>query len=117
MFSSLLRYKEKDYYETHKFFTFDEIEHNGRYEIIAAFNTKEQGDIVFQQTNFTENEFYTYIAACCERGGQEMPELSPDTKLLTLVTCDRSYGSLGRFCILAAQIEKIERTEKWQKDS
>lgn len=107
MFGPLLRYKDKDFYDEHReiyFYTPKDSE--GRYEVIAAFNTQAIEDIPYGQTVFAEGELEALVRAACKRGGQPMPEISPDDKFLTLSTCDGSYGgSAGRFVALARKAD------------
>lgn len=106
MFGPLLRYKDKNFYAQHKdiyFYTPEDRE--GRYEVIAAFNTKAIEDIPYAQTAFEKDELASLVRSACGRGGQPVPEISPDAKLLTLSTCDGSYGgSMGRFVVMARRV-------------
>ena len=107
MFGSLLKYKDEEYFNQHQtlyFYTpFDNLD---EYRLIAAFNTKSTDDISYTQTCFTGDEFFSFIRSACERGGQAFPEIGADSRIITLSTCDGSYGgSSGRFVVIAVKIQ------------
>lgn len=113
MFGPLLRYKDKDFYEEHReIYFYTPEDSGGRYEVIAAFNTKAIEDIPYAQAVFAEGELESLIRAACGRGEQLVPEILPDEKIITLSTCDGSYGgSAGRFVVLAKKDTCLEVKE------
>ena len=111
MFSSLSNYEKKDYYEKHKYITFDTIYEEHTYEVIFAFRSKvyKEDEVVFKYYQFinanSEEEFNSYIG--------EMRNLSfYDTGLnaefgdtfVTLSTCDY-HEENGRFVVVAKRIK------------
>lgn len=65
MFNELTRYKDKDFYNAHKYITFETMSESRTYEIIAAFKTVAYSENGFKYYNFvnanTEKEYETYI--------------------------------------------------------
>jgi len=110
MFSSLIKYANKDFYEKHKIIEFDTIYEKGTYEVMYAFRSRvySSDKIVFKYYQFLDaysaEEFDSYM--------EEMDKLSLiDTgvtavygdKLLTLSTCDYQEQN-GRFVVVAKRI-------------
>ena len=111
MFSSLIKYADKDYYEKHKYIRFDTIYEKGTYEVMYAFRSRiyNQDEITFKYYQFIDanssEEFDSYM--------EEMDKMSLiDTgvyatygdKLLTLSTCDYQEEN-GRFVVVAKRID------------
>ena len=111
MFSSLIKYADKDFYEKHKYIRFDTIYEKHTYEVMYAFRSRiyNQDEITFKYYQFIDanssEEFDSYM--------EEMDKLSLiDTgvtaaygdKLLTLSTCDYQEEN-GRFVVVAKRID------------
>lgn len=114
MFKGLLKYEDEDYYKEHKYITFDTINGNATYEVIAAYRTQ----IYSEDSNaFKYYEFHNalsaeefddfidnskkltpYIIDCSAKIGD---------KLLTLSTC-AYHTSNGRYVVIAKRIEHLE---------
>lgn len=110
MFSSIIKYANKDFYEKHKIIHFDTIYEKGDYEVMYAFRSRVYAadEITFKYYQFIDaysaEEFDSYM--------EEMDKLSLiDTgveatfgdKLLTLSTCDYQEKN-GRFVVVAKRI-------------
>ena len=111
MFSSLIKYADKDYYEKHKYIRFDTIYEKGTYEVMYAFRSRiyNTNEITFKYYQFIDanssEEFDSYM--------EEMDKMSLiDTgvyatygdRLLTLSTCDYQEEN-GRFVVVAKRID------------
>ena len=111
MFSSLIKYTDKNYYLEHPVIRFDSLYEEAEYQIIAVVLSKvyRKSDNVFKFYKFiqaeTEEEFNEFI--------DNMKQLSVyDTgisaafgdQLLTLVTCSY-HTENGRLAVLAKKIK------------
>ena len=111
MFHTLLQYESQEFYKEHKTFTFDTINENGTYEVIAAFRTEidESNDKLFKYYEFNnaadQAEFDEYVSKV-----KKMTPYSIDTtaefgdKLVTLSTC-AYHASEGRYVVVAKKIK------------
>ena len=111
MFHTLLQYESQEFYQEHKTFTFDTINDNGTYEVIAAFRTEidESNDKLFKYYEFNnaadQAEFDEYVSKV-----KKMTPYSIDTtaefgdKLVTLSTC-AYHASEGRYVVVAKKIK------------
>lgn len=106
VFGELEKYRDKRYYETHKYIQFYTLNEKSKYEVICAFRTTI--DSGFDYYNFIKtndsNEFFTFIKRC-----KELSFYGIDTsakygdKLMTLSTCDYAMKN-GRFVVIAKKI-------------
>ncbi len=109
MFNELTEYKNKDFYAAHKYITFDTLDEQRTYEVIAAFKTVAYSDSGFQYYDFvnanTVEEFDDYVAKCKALSFYDTGFTAEyGDKLLTLSTCEYSQKN-GRFVIVAKLIE------------
>ena len=109
MFNELTEYKDKDFYTAHKYITFDTLDEQRTYEVIAAFKTVAYSDSGFQYYDFvnanTEEDFNAYIAKCKALSFYETGVAAEyGDKLLTLSTCEYSQKN-GRLAVVAKLIE------------
>lgn len=116
MFHTLLEYEKEEFYQEHPYITFDTIDNNGKYEIIAAFRTKIEED---NPNSFKYYEFNTPMAAIPEDCKKEFDDyvakaksLTPynisttaeyGDKLITLSTC-AYHTNEGRYVVVAKKI-------------
>ena len=111
MFHGLLDYESEDFYKKHKTFTFDTIEGNYEYEVIAAFRTKISEDDFkyYAYVDFAdEAEFNNYVA----QAKMQTPYIIEESalygdKLLTLSTC-AYHANEGRFVVVAKRVDKTD---------
>ena len=110
MFSNLLNYKDKEFYETHKTINFDTLQEAATYEIVYTFvediaMDKEHFDFYNYITFQNEEVSNTFIDKCEELNLYETIDapLFSD-KLLTLVTCN-DYESTNRMVVIAKQMQ------------
>lgn len=111
MFHELEEYEDEDYYEKHKFITFDTIYGSGTYEVIAAYRTK------IYDEDYTGFKYYEFFDA---RDSVEFENYVSNSKsltpynieasakygdsLITLSTC-AYHTENGRFVVVARKME------------
>ena len=108
MFADLLKYKDKGFYESHKYIHFDTLYTRQTYEIIAVFQIKSINSNTFRYHQFVDFEYESQFNTFMTR--VDVLELY-DTgttadfgdQLLTLSTCEKSYAN-GRFVVLAKKL-------------
>lgn len=105
MFTSLMRYKNPDFYEDNKTVMLDSLYRHSEYTIFAVVNMK-VGDWEPSRTTFSgDAAFMAFVnRAKSEALYDTGVEVGADDHILTLITCDRSYaGKEGRLVILAVE--------------
>ena len=105
MFTSLMRYKNPDFYEDNKTVMLDSLYRHSEYTIFAVMNMK-VGDWEPSRTTFSgDAAFMAFVnRAKSESLYDTGVEVGADNHILTLITCDRSYaGKEGRLVILAVE--------------
>ena len=110
MLSGLMKYTDKDFYESHKTIRFDTLTEKCNYEIIAAFKTVVYTDSSesFKYYQFVNadsvDEFNAYINKCKELALYDT-EVTAEygDKLITLSTCEYSRNN-GRMVVVAKKI-------------
>lgn len=105
MFTSLMRYKNPDFYEDNKTVMLDSLYRHSEYTIFAVMNMK-VGDWEPSRTTFSgDAAFMAFVnRANSESLYDTGVEVGADDHILTLITCDRSYaGKEGRLVILAVE--------------
>lgn len=105
MFTSLMRYKNPDFYEDNKTVMLDSLYRHREYTIFAVINMK-VGDWEPSRTTFSgDAAFMAFVnRAKSESLYDTGVEVGADDHILTLITCDRSYaGKEGRLVILAVE--------------
>ncbi len=108
MFTDLLKYAEKDFYETHSSIQFDTVSETGTYQVFAAFYTdvtEGSKHVKFYDYAGTldEESFEKYVKEVAEKSlykGRALPQYGQS--LLTLVTCSY-HKKNGRFVVVAAK--------------
>lgn len=109
MFNGLTKYKDKDFYNTHRYIQFDTLSEQRKYEVICAFKTVAYTDNGFQYYNFvkanTEEDFRAYIEKCQALSFYDTSVSAEyGDKLITLSTCEYSQNN-GRLAVVAKLIE------------
>lgn len=105
MFSGLLKFADKDFYEQHKTVRFDTLTETAEYEVFAVFKTTAYDDKGFPYYLFshagTEEDFTDYVKQCKDLSLYETGVTAEyGDKLLTLSTCEYSNTN-GRFVVVA----------------
>lgn len=105
MFTSLMRYKNPDFYEDNQTIVLDSLYHHSEYAIFAVVNMR-VGDWEPSRTTFSgDAAFMAFVnRAKSESLYDTGVEVGADDHILTLITCDRSYADKeGRLVILAVE--------------
>ncbi|MDD4366169.1 MAG: class B sortase [Eubacteriales bacterium] len=111
MFHDILDYEDAGFYEEHKTFTFDTIEEEGKWEVVAVFRSKiykknsdkfkyyEYGGIV------SGEQLKEYVRICRSLSQYDTGvEVNEDDIVLTLSTC-AYHTKDGRFAVVAKKIK------------
>ncbi len=108
MFAALLKYRDKNFWQEHRYITFDTLTEHHTYEIFAVFKTKASKGEGFTYHQFIDakesEEFREYIADCKAIALYDTG-ITPTygDKLITLSTCEYSQKN-GRFVVVAKRI-------------
>lgn len=109
MFHDLLKYADKDFYESHKTFTFDTINVPGTYEIVAIYYTQiytseYEGFKYYQYNNITSQAtLRAFIAGSKALSLYNTGVTVEKEQVLTLSTCAYQVKD-GRFVVVAKKI-------------
>ena len=108
MFSDLEKYKNEDFYRTHKIISFDTLFDRSEYEIVAVFKTVAYSEKGFRYYDFvtaeSADDFDSYITKCKELGFYDTGvNAEYGDKLITLSTCEYSQNN-GRLVVVAKLI-------------
>lgn len=111
MFGNLVKYDNENYYNKHKYITFDTIYERGTYQVMYVFRSHvyEETEIAFKYYQFydaySEVEFDSYMNEMAEMSLYETGvTASFGDRLLTLSTCDYQEAN-GRFVVVAKKID------------
>lgn len=108
MFSTLVRYKNKKYYNEHPDIYFETLYQKGTYRVFSVFNVNVPGeDFNYTQSAFgSEKSFINFINTAKSKSIYDTGiEVSASDEILTLSTCDRSYDNeTGRMVVMAVKI-------------
>lgn len=112
MFSGIISYNSQEFYDTHKTFTFNTIDGDGEYEVIAAFYSQiypESDTVSFKYYQFfdaaSEEEFNAYVEQVKTMTPYEInATASYGDSLITLSTC-AYHTEDGRFAVVARKVE------------
>ena len=111
MFTGLMKYRNKSFWEEHKAITFDTLTDRHQYEVIAVFKT-----VVYQtaptalsimslRTQKNAAEFDAYVAKCKELSLYDTGVLAEyGDKLISLSTCEYSRNN-GRLVVVAKRVD------------
>lgn len=109
MFTGLMSYRDKDFYEEHKTIQFDTLTERAQYEIVTVFLTTVYDEVGFRYYEFTdaqdEAEFDQYIDQCKRLSLYDTGVTAEyGDKLITLSTCEYSNKN-GRLVVVAKKME------------
>ena len=105
MFSTLIDYKQEAYYAEHSVITLDSIYGRRSYRIFAVLNMK-VSDWDPAAASFGSGKAFLQFVNRAKRKAlfNTGVEVKEDDHILTLITCDRSYGGAsGRLIVMAVQ--------------
>lgn len=109
MFAGLMKYKNKSYWEEHRYITFDTLTEHHTYEIFAVFTTTATKGKGFTYHHFINAErpedFETFVSDCRELSLYDTGIVPTyGDKLITLSTCEYSQKN-GRLVVVAVRID------------
>ncbi|MCB6490513.1 class B sortase [Dorea sp. 210702-DFI.3.17] len=111
MFTGLMKYRNKSFWEGHKTITFDTLTDRHRYEVIAVFKTVVYTDSSdsFKYYEFTDAEnaaeFDAYVVKCKELSLYDTGVSAEyGDKLISLSTCEYSRNN-GRLVVVAKRVD------------
>ena len=110
MFTSLMRYKDADYYVGHETVLLDTLYESGAYRIFAVLNFH-SGEWDASQADFESDAAFLEFIRYARRNAlyDTGVTVGAEDSILTLITCDRSYGGkAGRLAVVAV-LEKSRR--------
>ncbi len=108
MFSDLTNYRQKSYWESHRYVNFDTLFRQGTYEIFAVFTTTASKGKGFLYNQFVDavnqDAFEDYVAECKSLSFYDTG-ITPEygDALITLSTCEYTQTD-GRFVVVARKI-------------
>ena len=105
MFSTLIDYKQEAYYAEHGVITLDSIYGRRSYRIFAVLNMK-VSDWDPAAASFGSGKAFLQFVNRAKRKAlfNTGVEVKENDHILTLITCDRSYGGAsGRLIVMAVQ--------------
>lgn len=105
MFSTLIEYKQEAYYAEHSVITMDSLYGRRNYRIFAVLNMK-VSDWDPAAASFGSGKAFLQFVNRAKRKAMYSTgvEVKEDDHILTLITCDRSYGGAsGRLVVMAVQ--------------
>ena len=110
MFNALHDYADEEFYEEHRYITFNTLRERRTYEILAVFRISSTADNPFQYHQFVdaadEAEFREFVENCTSRSLYDTGVTAQyGDKLITLSTCE--YTNLnGRLVVVAKLLEQ-----------
>ena len=105
MFRPLLSYKKQSFYEKHSTIYLDSLYHTGIYKVFAVVNLV-KGEWDASTASFASDaDFMAFIRHAQARSLYDTGvEVTAADRILTLITCDRSYAAAdGRLIVLAVE--------------
>ncbi|MDO5327065.1 MAG: class B sortase [Clostridia bacterium] len=105
MFRPLLSFKKKTFYENHSVIYLDSLYHTGIYKVFAVVNLV-KGEWDPSTASFASDaDFLAFIRQAQARSLYDTGvEVTSADRILTLITCDRSYAAAdGRLIVLAVE--------------
>ena len=105
MFSTLMRYKNASYCAGHSTIQLDSLYGSRNYRIFTVVNMS-VSDWDASTASFSSNESFLYFVNRARRSAlyDTGVQVNEDDHILTLITCDRSYGgATGRLLVMAVQ--------------
>ena len=107
MFTDLVNYKDKAYWEEHQIINFDTMAEFREYQVMYAFafDTDNETFCYNDYTDMTEEKFAEFMAECEKRMAYDTGiRAEYGDEILTLSTCEYTHEN-GRFVVVAKKIE------------
>lgn len=112
MFHDIIKYEDKEFYDSHKTFTFDTIYEDGTYEVVAMFygQIQDEESTAFKYYEFvnagSEEEFMDFVNNVKSMSVIDTGvDVTYGDKLITLSTCAYHVKD-GRFAVVAKKKDK-----------
>lgn len=105
MFKPLLSYKDKSFWAEHKTITLDTLSGKRTYTVFAVINMEHDEWDPSTADFISNDEYMTFINRAREQALFDTGiSVSASDRILTLITCDRSYaGKDGRLIVMAVE--------------
>ena len=105
MFSTLLNYKDSAWYTDHPMIRLDTLYGTREYRIFAVLNMKVSDWDPATASFSSDKAFLRFVNRAKDKSFYDIGiPVSADDHILTLITCDRSYGGAsGRLIVMAVQ--------------
>lgn len=105
MFSTLIAYKDEAYYAEHALIRLETLYGSRQYRIFAVLNARVTEWDASTASFADAKAFHSYIQRAQARAFYETGvDVAADANILTLITCDRSYGGVqGRLVVMAVE--------------
>lgn len=107
MFTDLVNYKDKSYWEEHQIINFDTMAEFSEYQVMYAFafDTDNETFCYNDYTDMTEEKFAEFMSECENRMAYDTGiRVEYGDEILTLSTCEYTHEN-GRFVVVAKKIE------------
>lgn len=110
MFSDLVKYASKDFYNSHRIIHFDTLSQKNDYEVIAAFATSTNDSKAYRYYDFVNaygsEDYDSYIKNVKKLSYYDTGKTAEfGKKLLTLSTCEYTHNN-GRMVVVAKLIRR-----------
>ena len=105
MFSPLMSYKKKSFYENHKTVYLDSLYFSATYTVFAVANMK-VGEWEPSEADFADDaDFLAFVNRARSQALYDTSiDVGADDQILTLITCDRDFaGKDGRLVVMAVR--------------
>ena len=105
MFSTLLNYKDESYWKNHQRIVLNTVYGERTYRIFAVLNQKVTEWDASTATFTSDTAFLKFVMRAQQRAFYDTGiTVSACDRILTLITCDRSYGGVqGRLLVMAIE--------------
>ncbi len=119
MFTDLVNYKDKAYWEEHQIINFDTMAEFSEYQVMYAFafDTDNETFCYNDYTDMTEEKFAEFMTECEKRMAYDTGiRAEYGDEILTLSTCEYTHEN-GRFVVVAKKIVEEAVTEEMTETS
>ena len=119
MFTDLVNYQDKEYWEEHQIINFDTMAEFSEYQVMYAFafDTDNETFCYNDYTDMTEEKFAEFIAECEKRMAYDTGiRAEYGDEILTLSTCEYTHEN-GRFVVVAKKVVEDAVTEEMTETS
>lgn len=114
MFTDLVNYKDKEYWEEHQIVNFDTMAEFSEYQVMYAFafDTNNETFCYNDYTDMTEEKFAEFMSECEKRMAYDTGiRAEYGDEILTLSTCEYTHEN-GRFVVVAKKVVEEAVTDE-----